>query len=104
MFDYIGGPMVGGAPRMLNTEPLPMYKAFHEVDTAPPRMPERFFNPVDLAYVPPPQIDLPAFFPKPEPVRAFPKPVFFDPDPLYLSPGRIASLARKGLLRFSDDD
>ena len=46
MFDHMDGGPVGGAPRMLNLEPLPPVRLFHEVDTTPPMPQFRLYNPV----------------------------------------------------------
>lgn len=92
------------ASQFVELGPVPGGKAVHEVDTTPPRMPDRLFNPVESSFaLQAPQIDLSALFPKPEPIYVHRRPELLDPDRMYVPEGRIERLAARGLLRFGDD-
>lgn len=95
------------AAQIVEFSPLAPSKSFADVDTTPPRMPDRLCNPVELSFaLQAPQIDLSALFPKPEPVRVWrePKLKLRDPDEVYVPVGYIEYLAGKNRLRYSDDE
>lgn len=48
MFEH--GSPIGGMPQMRNLEPLPLFRQFHEVDTTPPLIPFKLYNPVKPWY------------------------------------------------------
>lgn len=96
-----------GGSRFVELTAGPCGKAFHEVDTTPFRIPDRLPNPVSPWYESPPVsplIDLGVSISPMErrPERPIPYPAI-NLEPFYVRPGLIERLARKGLLRFSDD-
>jgi len=85
------GNAIGGG--FVQPERLPMYKAFHEVDTAQPRIPDRLYNPVTPSYeLAALRVQMEAIVPKPEPMYKPLKPEFrMDPDPQFTLSGVIRS-------------
>lgn len=83
--------------------PTQSYRLMSDVDTTPPRIPDRLYNPLE-AWPPSFHATPDPIIPKLELGYVHRKPVYTgDADPMHVPEGRLERLADRKLLRFGDD-